>query len=99
MQLILIMLVVEQSRGCLGCCMEAPVSVSMDDPSKRPRTSQGKDSNSTSDHFWSCGTNEMDHSVAPTQSNSEASETSHPESVKPGKFSISNLSKLSFNQA
>ncbi|KAK7260889.1 hypothetical protein RIF29_27188 [Crotalaria pallida] len=56
------------SRGCLGCCTKPPVIISMDDPSKVPRTqSQTVNKDNRSEDFWSTSTLDMDHSAAQSQ--------------------------------
>ncbi|KAK3043727.1 hypothetical protein RJ639_001923 [Escallonia herrerae] len=58
----------QQSRGCLGCCIKPPHIIAVDEPSKG-LTAQGQRVNKASltEDFWSTSTCEMDNSAVQSQ--------------------------------
>ncbi|CAH2044410.1 unnamed protein product, partial [Thlaspi arvense] len=60
--------VLQQYRGCFGCCNKPPLIVAVDEPSKGLRI-QGRlvKKPSVSDDFWSTSTCEMDNSTMQSQ--------------------------------
>ncbi|KAI4316326.1 hypothetical protein L6164_024315 [Bauhinia variegata] len=57
------------SRGCLGCCTNPPLIISMDEPFNRRSQGQAVKKEHISDDFWSSDTFEMD----PTEVQSQRS--------------------------
>lgn len=63
-----VVVVLQQYRGCFGCCNKPPLIVAVDEPSKGLRI-QGRlvKKPSVSDDFWSTSTCEMDNSTLQSQ--------------------------------